>query len=628
MPRSAPRRRSAAKPKFAMREPDEGEFDESDATSDDDDDDDEQPSERDSRPPTPKRSSRPSGGALGTKGSLGGILDLPLETFTAVCEHLDLETLFHLSRLDKRFFKFLRGTSALSYLWEWARKESGLPEVAAPCFSTVQLANLLFSKYCQNCARTTPKADFMLRVRLCQACSKNLIHDDRDLTFVPDEHANIYLCPYGTREGSGRQRHHVEYLLADIKFTSVYLKRWVGAKPGHAVRIQKGDGFIEPGLYNRKGFVDRCGVVRQLRYQDGDAITDWQQQRVIAQDQVRQARRFQRRKAIEARLVERGWQAHHFDSDDWKTHSLVNTARDLNDTIWRKIRGKLELFLQAHEAERDAAYLPIVQDRRRFEAEQEHAGLVADRHLAKALGLYPLPTWPEFSELDVVKKLWHVATIDEAYEDEYPTIATEAGAIAVELSTMRKAFKSGLVDKLINILADLEQIPAAIQPLLTPAEPTGFSADEEDDIVGLACCAVRCMACQLVDVFPRILAHKCMTHYIDEDGAASWNPAHYAVDGNSFSVIFSLLVVAGLEPDAHHSEVDALGSTFTCLCTSDNTVAVPWQDMVSHTKIVRALQLELQHVVVAETRQEALERVFEIHEKGHRWAGMRGDDDA
>ncbi|GAA5908281.1 hypothetical protein JCM8208_000365 [Rhodotorula glutinis] len=627
MPRSTPRRSSAPKAKLAMREPDEDDFLESDSSSDDDDDDEEPPLDQGSLPPSTKRSSSAArGGARGNKGALRGILDLPLDVFTGICEHLDLETLFHLSRLNKRFFKFLRGTSALPYLWEWAREESGLPELSAPCFSTVELANLLFSKCCQNCAKTTPKADFLLRVRLCKACSKDLIWDDRNFDIDHDEHARVDLCPAGVREGSGRMRNHVEYLFADINFTAACTRRFHGVNRVEAVTVMKGQGFIEPGDYTRTAFVGRCEEVRRLRHQDGDAITDWQQQHLVEQEQIRQGRRVQRRKAIEARLVERGWQPHHFDNDGWKRHYLVDTARDLSDKSWRSIRGKLEISLQAHEAERDAAHILVVQDRRRFEVEQEHGGLVVDGNLAKSLGLYPLPTWTEFGQLAVVQKLWHVATIDDAYDDEYPTIATEATSLAAELSGIKAAFKSRLVDHLVGFLSASEHVPDPIQMLLKPADPSGFTVEEEDKIVGLACCAIKCRTCQLVDVFPRILAHKCMSRFHGGDGAASWASTQYTTYESSVLALLSVLVAANLAPDAHYSQLDALGSTFTCLCVYGNAIAIPWQDMAWHIDVLHSGSRELYREVVAESRQEALERVFETHEKSSRWAGMRGDD--
>ncbi|KPV77150.1 uncharacterized protein RHOBADRAFT_52097 [Rhodotorula graminis WP1] len=607
----------AAKAERAMRESDEDEpFHELDSSSDED----EAPDSNKGASPRASKLRSSGGGARGTKGTLCGILDLPLDVLAGICEHLDLETLFHLSRLNKRFFKFLRGNSTLSYLWEWAREESGLPELAAPCFSTVELANLLFSKYCQNCARTTPKADFLLRVRLCQACSKNLIWDDRDLDFPLDNFADTALRRFGPHAQAHRVPDPRPRLHADCK------RRWIKAGVHNVIRIEKGAGFIESGKdYTFQEFKDRCFQVSILRDQDGDAIIEWQQQRVIEQDKIRQARRVQRREAIEARLVERGWQPHH---PEWKAHSLVNMARDLNDKIWSSIRGKLETFLQAQEAERDAAHIAVVQERRLFEVEQEHTGLVADRQLATSLGLYPLPPWSEFGQLAVVKKLWHVETIDEAYEDDYPTIVTEASAIADELSALHAAFKSGLVNQFVGILSAFEQVPVAIQSILEPADPSGFSADEEDVIVGLACCALTCGTCSLVDVFPRILAHKCKQNWPPALVPASCSLAQYKVKEAGIAAVLSLLAAGKLDADAPCSELDALGSTFTCLCGSNiSAEAVPWQNMVEHIMLYHGKGQAVWDDVVAESRQEALERVFKKHEKNLRWAGRYGGDD-
>lgn len=87
--------------------------------------------------------------SLHVQGVLKGILDLSLDVLINVCSHLDLATVYHLSRLSRRFFRFLRGNSSLSYIWEWAREESGLPELTAPGLTPVQYAHLLFGKHCQ-----------------------------------------------------------------------------------------------------------------------------------------------------------------------------------------------------------------------------------------------------------------------------------------------------------------------------------------------------------------------------------------------------------------------------------------------------------------------------------------------
>ena len=125
------------------------------------------------------------------QGALKGILDLPLDVLAIVCSELDLPTVFHLSRLNKRFYSFLRNNSTLSYIWDRARETSGLPELTTPGMNSVQYANLLFGGFCQvrrrewtcdgiadtpailqGCGKATTKVDYILRVRYCKACSE------------------------------------------------------------------------------------------------------------------------------------------------------------------------------------------------------------------------------------------------------------------------------------------------------------------------------------------------------------------------------------------------------------------------------------------------------------------------
>ena len=78
------------------------------------------------------------------QGKLSGLLRLPAELITTICQHLDLETLFHVSRLNKYLWRLLRQTTSLEYLWERARIESGLPELTAAGMNVFQYANLVF----------------------------------------------------------------------------------------------------------------------------------------------------------------------------------------------------------------------------------------------------------------------------------------------------------------------------------------------------------------------------------------------------------------------------------------------------------------------------------------------------
>ncbi|KWU45687.1 hypothetical protein RHOSPDRAFT_32612 [Rhodotorula sp. JG-1b] len=121
--------------------------------------------------PVVKKKTRRSSIRMARKGTLSGLFRLPAELITGICEHLDLGTLFHVSRLNKYLWRLLRQTSSLEYLWEHARIESGLPELDAAGMSVFQYANLVFG-CCQGCGVSAAKVDYLLRVRYCSPCAK------------------------------------------------------------------------------------------------------------------------------------------------------------------------------------------------------------------------------------------------------------------------------------------------------------------------------------------------------------------------------------------------------------------------------------------------------------------------
>ncbi|TNY19262.1 hypothetical protein DMC30DRAFT_423807 [Rhodotorula diobovata] len=562
---------------------------------------DEAPSEA----PKPKRRSVGSG-ARGTKGVLEGILDLPLDVLINVCSHLDLATVCHLSRLSRRFFRFLRGNSSLSYIWEWAREESGLPELTAPGLTPVQYAHLLFGKHCQNCGKATTKIDYILRVCVCQKCSKDLVWDDRErhTTLCRD----FEFCPCSEREGSGRSRNHGEYLVEDLKFRGFIERFYDGADSSDLITIKPGHGF------------------------DGDAIIAWQLQRLEEKEEEREAQRVRRREAIEVRFQERGWQPRNFQSIEWRTHSLVNIAKDINDSVWQSIHEPLEAFLAAQEDQRNAEYMRARSDERRNECVTEHDLLLKDKALAKKLGLYPLPPWADFCELEAVKKLWQIATIDDAYAEEYPSIVTDAGAIADELSTLKTVFKAALLPKVVEILRDIEKASAStegahrLELLPEPEDGDDFTLEQEDDILARASSAISCRACSFIDVFPRILAHECAS-YSSRHGAASHTIAEYKVREKVARAVLAIADKAGLEPEASYDAFDELGSTMSCACDLPESMAVPWHNMIYHLTTFHDSPLRSSDIqVVVESEQEAMERVFEKHKKRVRWAGVDSAD--
>ena len=108
------------------------------------------------------------------------MLRLPAELITGICEHLDLGTLFHVSRLNKYLWRLLRQTSSLEYLWERARIESGLPELTAAGMNVFEYANLVFGccqvrLVCRSLCCAVSVADLMTSCRAAVSRRPRLI---------------------------------------------------------------------------------------------------------------------------------------------------------------------------------------------------------------------------------------------------------------------------------------------------------------------------------------------------------------------------------------------------------------------------------------------------------------------
>ncbi|GAA6020107.1 hypothetical protein JCM10207_006257 [Rhodosporidiobolus poonsookiae] len=552
----------------------------------------------------PKKKARRSstggggGGAKGTKGSLSGILSLPLETLTLVCSHLDLATVFHLSRLNKQFYGFLRDP-ALKYIWKGARERSGLPELKAGDFSVYDFANLLFGN-CSGCGKLTPKVDYMLRLRSCKTCSEDLITDNNDELY---SYWASSVAPYSDHQGV-KSRSTVKYLVQDLN------------------RIR----YVE----NR--YDERTAEV--LRF-DGLAIIEWQQEQLEKEEEVREGVRVRRREEIERRLVELGWHAHHFEDDKFKQHTLVCAAKEFDPRSWSKMQPVLEAVLRENEAANDAQHLQSEIDRRSQLLEDELSELFDDVPACKSAGIYPLPKWDELRDLPSVKPLWDLPAVEDTYGPD-GTLLGIKDALHDDLEQIKDAFQQSIFPRLLAVLQEIDALhasaaaastasPSSAVPSLAPPPADGIShsADEQKTILSQAAALVRCSSCDFADTFPRILGHRCRGSNWSLQGLPSFSPSldQYKCSVKLSEIVVRLAGLAGEDATVTATEMDKLGSGFTCLDheASDAYVAVPWVAMVHH------LYSPWKHVtrsakdaeVIFEDRQSALERVFEKHEKEH-----------
>lgn len=78
----------------------------------------------------------------GKRGMLKAVLDLPIECFSLIADHLDHKDLYNLAQVNK-FFKDMLSAASADHIWQDAADRDGIPELAVP-MTNMQLAHLLF----------------------------------------------------------------------------------------------------------------------------------------------------------------------------------------------------------------------------------------------------------------------------------------------------------------------------------------------------------------------------------------------------------------------------------------------------------------------------------------------------
>ncbi|GAA5911359.1 hypothetical protein JCM6882_002355 [Rhodosporidiobolus microsporus] len=592
--------------------------------------------------PTKKKARSSGGGSSGgggggkkkgSKGSLSiALTSLPLELLASICAHLDLATVFHLSRLNKRFYGFLRAP-AMRYVWENAREESGLPGLTAPGMDEVGLANLLFG-CCKGCGKATAKVDYILRIRSCKACS-------------PDLSLNQGIM----------SRNHYEYLTADLSRITRLLVNYESYRAPASDADSSDDDDDDAresyagytALRTRadfEGFDAACGTIRDQRQADGEALIDWVREREKQKADKLEDARTKRRDIIEARLAERGWQAHHFDNPDFQTHKHVNKAQPLSEAAWPHLRDELEELLRDAESVANAAFLADKSSERRTAVENQYATLCYDAAAAKACGLFPLPSWEEAQDLSSFKALWTLESVEDAYA-EAPSLDDPSDEMKEELKALRTSFKMDVFERVVEaikqVAAEQQQQQQASSStattstsnggasssstnsstslssvLPTPEDDDAYSPQQIASLLSTAVSAIQCDACDLVDIFARQITHKCERHGSPDlnKSRPSFRASSYAIGPNLVRSALKLVKAAGKPVDVSAKKMDAVGRGFSCLnegC-SDAGIGLSWVAQLKHTTsswVHRAYGAG--GGFVAETRAELCERLYQMH---------------
>ncbi|KAL8290583.1 hypothetical protein RQP46_002841 [Phenoliferia psychrophenolica] len=328
----------------------------------------------------------------GRRGALGAFAELP------ICKNVDHATLYSLS-LTAKPFRAVLASKAASAVWDRAREEAGLPQLAANELSPIQYAHLVHGKWCQACdaagRRTKGHPIHQVRVRLCKVCEKELVVREREWD------------SYGASRALQLSQHRFPKLWHYKPFLKQMETLLMRDHP-------------DPTAPATKTYTDLRQITLDRRAMDGLALLEWEKMRKEAQKADRQGVRDARKTELERRLLLEGWDESDFDAD-WAQHKLVrettrsNAQRIVTDRTWNNLKPELEAYLAARRAEREADALLDRQWIRRQNLIPLYNSFKASLPTKEA---DILPRLFDILNLDAIRQLWAPDPEDDVEVDQ------------------------------------------------------------------------------------------------------------------------------------------------------------------------------------------------------------------
>ncbi|BGP72559.1 hypothetical protein NBRC10513v2_005955 [Rhodotorula toruloides] len=615
--------------------------------------------------PAPKKS-RTSTSAARKVGSLKDFLDLPMELVLRVLDELDLQTVFHLSRLNKRFWQLLRSdTDAMHLLWERARIRAGIPRLMAPGCDVYQYANLLFG-CCRGCGKTTTKVDYVLRIRTCPKCWRTFITNRKD---APYDTETRDLTPSSNYDSSGTYRQTPHYLLPELEEVDSMIEE-VEETRQEVLFLQKtcpedllpsDDGYDSEDSYlpdpndpswhlwedirrpafvrsesrpyfwdvdNRQDFRDALEGLQRQRNQDAEDIFSWFRRQEEAKKAELEQLNLQRRQAIEARFIEAGWLPQHFKFGDWIEHPFMQGTKLPTESAINRVRYELESILAASREQVDAAACRRERARREALVRSKYFELEADAAKVAALGLDPLPNVVEFLQLEPVKAIYQVVSAEDIDQERQVSLEDHACAISAAVAAARAATRRALFVKMVELLADLqlrinrtfEPPEPAVQllPLDDPQAVLKNAETYEDAVLSRASSLLPCRTCRRVGHTSHILSHRC--EILRQPAPLNFDK--YSVPVEPIASTLDIVRAADKDVTTTASEMDDLGAVFSCTCIRP-AIVQDWLHMAIHRTQYHTSggayhgRANTDKELVCETRQEAMERLYSEASRSH-----------
>ncbi|KAG8902558.1 hypothetical protein FRB99_004347 [Tulasnella sp. 403] len=271
------------------------------------------------------------------RGRLQNIMNMPIDIFATVCEHLSPRDLRTLSLTARRLRELLMSRDA-SHIWRGCRAQiTGLPD-CPPDLSEPQYARLIFTTECYGCGGRGVKVDYFNRVRYCIPCYELHILSAQQVDL---KYPNARWC--------------IAKYISNEDVTSAIFKGRIWCKLARRYyhepticQLLKEAPVSESEEQSESWtpFRERWTARREMLTKTGLEMHHWAE--TYADNRREELQRIYkaRRESIEQRLMELGWDENEIPFPNRQYEAMVKQPRPLTEQGWDRILRKLTPILE------------------------------------------------------------------------------------------------------------------------------------------------------------------------------------------------------------------------------------------------------------------------------------------
>ncbi|GAA5998012.1 F-box protein [Rhodotorula paludigena] len=416
---------------------------EDDAWSHDDDSD--APAAKKARKASSASKSKGKGKGRGRAGKLQSFQAMPLDILAEIARHLDPITLLHMSRANKMMHSVFASRSAAP-IWAIARENVYLPDLEAPDMTDMQLASLIWERECHICGRGRAViVDYCIRKRWCKNCQRdNLIHASRARTRIENLHPQALACSTFTTHSVSGYNYMKKHYYCQIDVEAVSKELW---EYDDAVKDARGKEAAEAAKQAKANYLDLRRTIVKAAVKDGDVLLNWERSSAQNRRDADLKARKARREAIEAKLLELGFDKLDLPGTYIHARSLIDKPTALTETSWNKISSKVIAAAETSKKYR--------LEREKLERMRSRREALKPRYDALLLSQTAgedhdtFPSFDIFVSLPVVEPFW--VPDDQTFTDDEWNAAIPT--FSDDVDRARRAIKVGYARRVVETLA-------------------------------------------------------------------------------------------------------------------------------------------------------------------------------